>query len=59
MIALDHQKIAAFCYHRRTLTLCGSMPRDDFGLESNGDLCVLFELGAWLGGNIVIMEARP
>jgi hypothetical protein len=54
-IHVDPQAIADFCrgQHIRKLALFGSVLRDDFRLESDGDVLVEFEAGESLGWNIV------
>jgi predicted nucleotidyltransferase len=50
-IAIDHDKIAAFCQRRhiRRFAFFGSVLRDDFRPESDVDVLVEFEQGYRLG----------
>jgi predicted nucleotidyltransferase len=57
-IAANRQQLAEFCRrHRiRRLSLFGSVLRDDFGPDSDVDVLVEFEPGAFVGYGIVTME---
>jgi uncharacterized protein len=57
-IAIDHEKIAAFCqkYGIRRLALFGSVLREDFGPDSDVDVLVDFEPGRVIGLKIFDIE---
>lgn len=57
-IAVDHDKIAAFCkrHHIRRLSFFGSVLREDFGPGSDIDVLVEFEPGCMPGLAFFAME---
>ena len=50
-IAIDHDQIANFCrqHHIRKLALFGSVLREDFRPDSDGDVLIEFEPGQRVG----------
>lgn len=57
-VAVDKGRVADFCrrHHVRRLALFGSVLRDDFRPDSDVDVLVEFEPGAFVGFGIVDME---
>jgi hypothetical protein len=57
-VAIDRQKIAAFCHrhHIRKLALFGSVLRDDFRPDSDVDVLVEFEPGHTPGLAFFVMQ---
>lgn len=57
-VIIDRNRIAEFCRrnHIRRLALFGSVLRDDFRPESDVDVLVEFEPGAFVGFGIIDME---
>jgi len=57
-VAVDRERIAEFCrrHHIRRLALFGSVLREDFGPDSDVDVLVEFEPGAFVGFGIIDME---
>jgi len=55
---IDRERIAEFCrrHHIRRLALFGSVLRDDFRPDSDVDVLVEFEPGAFVGFGIIDME---
>jgi len=57
-VSIDRDAVSAFCqrHHITRLALFGSVPRDDFGPDSDVDVLVEFQAGHVPGFNFVSIE---